>query len=299
MPTGADCVLIQEEATREGDRLHLSGEGPPRRGAHVRPAGSDFRIGDPLLAAGALLGPAAIALAAIAGHGKLPVRRRARIALVSTGDELVAPGMPTPGVLLPASNGPMLAALLAKFPTEIVDFGIIPDRIASLSNQFRTMLDSFDVVVTTGGASVGDHDLVRPALEAAGGTIDFWRIAVKPGKPMLAGRLGQAVALGLPGNPVSALVTAQLFLLPLVAQLADAAHLLPEPRPMVLLAPLPATGQRQEYVRATGTCDGVLPLRGQDSAALRNLPAADLLVVRPPHSPALDAGAIVMVLPLA
>ena len=299
MPAGADCVLIQEEAARDGDRLMLAGEGPPGVGAHVRPAASDFRAGDLLLDAGAILGPAAVALAAISGHGAVPVGRRPRIALISPGNELVPPGAPTTGVLLPASNAAMLTALLAHFPTEIVDYGIIPDQIDALSDIFRTVSDSADVIVTTGGASVGDHDLVRPALQAAGASIDFWRIAMKPGKPLLAGRIGDAVALGLPGNPVSALVTATIFLLPLVARLADAAHLLRRPRQAPLLGALPGTGNRQEYVRATGTCDGVLPLSGQDSAGLRHLPVADLLVLRPPHSAAVAAGTIVTVIPLA
>jgi molybdopterin molybdotransferase len=298
MPDGADTVMMQEEAGRNGDKLTLTGEGPPGKGAHVRRRGSDFTSGAALIRAGDRMTPARVALAAIGGYGEVVVRRRPRIALLSTGDELVAAGQPTAGVSLPASNAPMLAALLAGLPVIVEDRGIVPDRLDALVEAFRAAADC-DVIVTTGGASVGDHDLVRPALLAAGATLDFWRVAMKPGKPLMAGRLGRTVVIGLPGNPVSAFVTASLFLQPLIATILGAADPLPPIRPAPLAAPLPATGVRAEYLRGHWHSGAVLPLDGQDSAALAMLAAAELLIVRPPHAPAAAAGEIVNIVPLA
>ena len=213
VPEGADTILIQEEATREGDSLRLTGDAPSHRGLHIRMRGSDFAADAALIDTGALLTPPRLALAAIGGHGTIPVRRRARVALISTGDELVAAGAPTPGVMLPASNAPMLAAMLDPRRVAVSDRGIVPDRIEALTEAFLRAAQDADVIVTTGGASVGDRDLVHPALEAAGASLDFWRVAMRPGKPLMAGRLGGSIVLGLPGNPVSAFVTARLFLL--------------------------------------------------------------------------------------
>jgi len=298
VPEGADTILVQEEAARDGDMLRLGGEGPSRPGQHVRPAGHDFAIGTPLILAGEPLTPARIGLAAIGGHGVLPVRRRPRVALISTGDELVAPGAPVHGVQIPASNGPMLAAMLGRFPVEIEDHGIVRDDLDAIAATFARAAGA-DIVVTTGGASVGDHDLVRPALEQAGATLDFWRVAMKPGKPLMAGRLGDTIVLGLPGNPVSAFVTARLFLLPLLAHMLGSADPLPAPAEARLDGRLPPTGKRAEYVRAARTADGVRPLLGQDSAALLALASADVLIVRAPDSPEAEAGAVVDILPLA
>ncbi|PTQ09838.1 molybdopterin molybdenumtransferase MoeA [Sphingomonas oleivorans] len=299
LPEGADTILVQEEAARDGDLLRLSGEGPPRTGAHVRRAGSDFAAGRTLIGKGDPLTPARIALAAIGGHGMLPVRRRLRIALISTGDELVPPGAPAEGVRLPASNGAMLAALLGRLPVAIDDRGIVPDDLAALTRAFAAAAEAADIVVTTGGASVGEHDLVRPALQAAGASLDFWRVAMKPGKPLMAGRLGRAAIVGLPGNPVSAFVTARLFLLPLVAHMAGDPAPLPSSRSMPLARPVPATAMRAEYLRARRTAEGALPLDEQDSAALLALASAELLIVRPPQSPALPAGNMVETIALA
>ena len=227
VPDGADVILIQEEATRDGERLTMTGEGPPRPGAHIRRAGSDFAEGGLLIPAGAAIGAAAIALAASGGHGALPVRRRPRVSILSTGNELVPAGEPVSGALLPASNGPMLAALLAGTACIATDHGIVRDDLDAISAAFTAMAGQADIIVTTGGASVGDHDLVLPALEKAGATIDFWKIAMRPGKPVMIGTLGDAVVLGLPGNPVSAFVTATLFLKPLIAHLLGAAQPIP------------------------------------------------------------------------
>ncbi|HEX7655697.1 MAG TPA: molybdopterin molybdotransferase MoeA [Sphingomonas sp.] len=300
LPAGADTVLVQEEARTPDDgddRLLLDGEGPAHRGRNTRAKGLDFTAGDVLIRAGDRLTPARIALAATAGHGTLAVNRRLRVATLATGDELVAPGAPIEGLALPESNGAMLAAMLADLPVEVIDLGILPDRLDALAKAFATV--DADIVVTTGGASVGDHDLVRPALVAAGGSIDFWRIALRPGKPMMAGRLGPAVVLGLPGNPVSAFVTALLFLKPLVAALAGARDPLPPSYAAPLGEPIPANGERTDYLRAEMHDGRVFASTIQDSSMLLTLARAGCLIVRPAHAPAANMGDSVEILPLA
>lgn len=297
MPEGADTVLIQEEAARDGDRMTLSGEGPRARGRNVRRKGLDFSTGDLLVARGERLTPARIAVAATGGHGALPVCRRLRVAIVATGDELVAPGSALTEAALPESNGAMIAAQLADLPVDIIDLGILPDRLDTITAAF-TAVDA-DILVTTGGASVGDHDLVRPALDAAGGSIDFWRIALRPGKPMMAGRLRDTVVLGLPGNPVSAFVTAFLFLRPLIATMAGALDPFPRTATAILGDALPANDHRQDYLRAVTRDGHVFAAGTQDSSMLLTLARADCLIVRVPNAPALDAGEPVEILPLA
>jgi molybdopterin molybdotransferase len=299
VPDGADTILVQEEAGRAGDRLTMDGEGPPRSGAHVRRSGSDFTEGDLLLSAGMPIGAAAIALAASGGHGSLPVRRRPRVAILSTGNELVPAGEPVSGAMLPASNGPMLAALLDADACDVADHGIVRDELDLISAAFARMADGADIIVTTGGASVGDHDLVLPALEKAGARIDFWKVRMKPGKPVMIGTLGDAVVLGLPGNPVSAFVGATLFLKPLVAHLLGSARPVPPTSTARLGAPLPATGNRAEYLRARWADGHAVPVASQDSAGLAALVEAGLLIVRPPDAPALSPGADVEIIPLA
>lgn len=298
MPAGADSVLVQEEAERDGDTLALAGEGPPRRGMSVRRKGLDFDRGAVLIGAGTRLTPAAVALAATGGHGTLSINRRLRVAVMATGDELIAPGTASDDPLaLPEGNSAMLAAMLADLPVDVTIAGIIPDRLDALVAAFSGA--NADIIVTTGGASVGDHDLVRPALEAAGGTVDFWRIAIRPGKPMLAGRLGDAIMLGLPGNPVSAFVTATLFLRPLIAAMAGAADPLPRTLRAELAEPLPANDHRQDYLRATIVDGRVSAAITQDSSMLATLARATCLIVRPPHVPPAAIGDIVDILPLA
>lgn len=299
LPPGADTVLVQEEAARDGAVLRLAGDGPRRRGANVRRQASDFANGARLVAAGERLGPARIALAAIGGHGAVPVRRRPRVALLSTGDELVPPGAPAGGVALPASNGPMLHAILGASAADVRDHGILPDRVEALAAGFAAAARVADVIVTTGGASVGDHDLVRPALAAAGARLDFWRVRMRPGKPLMAGRLGDAAVLGLPGNPVSAFVTAHLFLLPLVAHMAGDPDPLPRREALPLAAAMPPGGDREDYVRAAIEGGAVRPLREQDSAALAALSAADALIVRPARADAASPGESVDIIRLA
>lgn len=288
MPAGADTVLVQEEAARDGDRVTLAGEGPKNQGRNIRRKGLDFSIGDLLVAKGDRLTPARIAVAATGGHGALIVPRRLRVAVVATGDELVAPGSPLSDAALPESNGAMLAAMLADLPVDILNLGILPDRLDIIAGAFARV--DADILVTTGGASVGDHDLVRPALEAAGGSLDFWRIALRPGKPMMAGRLGKAVVLGLPGNPVSAFVTAFLFLRPLIAAMSGAADPLPRTTAAVLGEDLPANDHREDYLRAETRNGRVFSLGLQDSSMLRTLARADSLIVRRALAPAAVAG---------
>ncbi len=297
VPDGADTILVQEEAARDGHTLTLDGEGPPHRGAHVRPVGLDFTHGETLIDAGARLTPARVALAASAGHATLPVHRRIRVAIVATGDELRTPGAPlTPGAL-PESNGAMLAAMLATLPVDLIDLGILPDRIDTLTAAFAAI--DADLLVTSGGASVGDHDLVRPALEAAGTEIDFWRIAMRPGKPLMAGRMRDTVVLGLPGNPVSAYVTALLFVLPMVAYLSGAADPLPPRRTAIVGSALPANGPRADHIRAVHRDGRVVPADRQDSSMLRILAASDCLIVRAPHVPAAAPGDSVEILDIS
>ncbi|VVT07133.1 Molybdopterin molybdochelatase [Sphingomonas sp. EC-HK361] len=288
MPAGTDSVLIQEEAARDGQHLTLTGEGPPARGRNVRPRGLDFFAGDTLVSAGERLTPARLAVLAIGGHSQVPVRRRVRVAIAATGDELVAAGQPVTGTALPESNRLLLSAMLADLPVDIIDLGILPDELTVLRDAFAGV--EADLLVTTGGASVGDHDLVRPALEAAGGTIDFWRVALRPGKPMMAGRIGAMPVLGLPGNPVSAFVTALLFVRPVIAALAGAGDPLPVPVTATLGEDLPANGARTDYLRATLQAGRVFASTIQDSSMLRTLARADCLVIRPAHAASARAG---------
>lgn len=297
MPEGADTVVMQEDVTREGDRLILTGDGPGERRRHVRAAGSDFRQGQCLIPSGACLTPRHIALATLAGWGTLSLPRLPRIALLSTGSELVPPGAPAGPDQIPASNGAMLAAMLAALPCSVDDLGIITDELGALTDALQSVR-SHDIVVTTGGASVGDHDLVRPALEGAGGAIDFWKIGMRPGKPLICGRMGGAVFLGLPGNPVSAYVTATLFLLPLVRSMTGCPNPLPATVLARLGAPMPAVGGRDDYVRGLWADGGARPLSVQDSAATLALAQSNCLIRRAAASPAADVGEQVEILPL-
>ena len=296
LPDGADSVLVQEEAARDGDTVHLSGTGPVR-GGNIRRAGIDFTREDVLVATGERLSPARIALAASGGYGDLLVARRIRVAIVASGDELTLPGAPLSDRTLPESNGVMLAAMLADLPVDVVDLGILPDRLDTIAEAFTRV--EADILVTTGGASVGDHDLIRPALAAAGGAIDFWRIALRPGKPMLAGKIGEMLVLGLPGNPVSAFVTATIFLKPLVAAMAGARDPRPVAYPAILGAPLPENDRRQDYMRAMTREGRVYPAARQDSSLLATLADADCMIIRAPFAPAVNPGDSVEILPIA
>lgn len=289
LPEWADTVIIQEDVSREGERLTLTADGPGAMGQHVRRAGSDFREGQILIPADTCLTPRHIALAALGGWGALTLPRLPRIAILSTGSELVPPGEVCGPDQLPASNGAMLAAMLAALPCTVDDFGIVADDIDALTRTLMAARD-YDIVLSTGGASVGDHDLVKPALEAASGAIDFWKIKMRPGKPLIAGRLGNALFLGLPGNPVSAYVTGHLFLLPLARHMAGCPEPLPEVCSAKLGTAMPPVGGRDDYVRAVLADGAATPVASQDSAATYALAQANCLIRRAAGSAAAKAG---------
>jgi molybdopterin molybdotransferase len=290
LPDGADTVVVQEEVARDGPLARLTGEGPRALGAHIRAIGQDFASGDMLITAGTRLTPPHLGLAAAAGHGKLTVIRRPRVTLIATGDELVPPGAdPGPGQIV-SSNPAMLAAVLRWAGADVDDPGLIKDDRAALANAL--LASDGDLILTIGGASVGDHDLVVPVLRDLGAELDFWKIALRPGKPLLAGRLGERKLIGLPGNPVSAFVTALLFAVPLVARLAGRNHDLPMER-LPLAVPLPANGMRRDHLRARRSAGGAEPFARQDSALLSVLATANLLIIREAGAPAAAAGELV------
>jgi molybdopterin molybdotransferase len=300
LPPGTDAVVVQENARREGASVVVE-EGAPDPG-HVRRRGLDFREGEVLLAPGLRLGPREISLAAAMGHDGLPVRRKPRVAVLSTGDELVPPGStPGPGQII-SSNHLGVAALAEATGADVELLGIARDTRESLHQHFAKA-EGCDVVVTIGGVSVGDHDLVAPVLEARGMALTFWKIAMRPGRPLMFGRLAGSRVLGLPGNPVSSLVCARVFLVPLIRVLLGLAP--GDERPLTARAAvsLEANGPRRHYMRATTRTgsDGialVTPVRSQDSSLLAPLAQADCLLVRPPNTPALAAGSLVPILPL-
>lgn len=283
VPDGADTVLVQEDCARQGDLLTLTGEGPEGRSAHIRRAGHDFAIGSMLAQPGMAIDARLIALAAMAGHGELPVFPKLRIAVLSTGDELVEPGQPLPSLAhIPASNGAMLAAMLSGLPADVTVLPLVPDRLDAIAEALAQN-STADIIVTTGGASVGDHDLVQPALIHQGGTVDFWRIAMRPGKPVMVGKLGDSIVLGLPGNPVSAYVTALMLLLPLVRTVAGFAEPLPTIQQAKAGVDFPSNGVRQDFMRTRFSDGALVPVSNQDSGALASLLVADALVIRAAH----------------
>lgn len=291
VPQGADSIMLQEDATRDGERVSFRESALP--GQHVRHAGIDFAIGDVGPRAGTRLTAADIALAAAMNHASLSVHRRPVIAYFSTGDELVYPGeTPGPDQII-STNNDGLGALIEAHGGIALDLGIAPDNQDAIRAIARKARDA-DMLVTLGGASVGDHDLVRPALEADGLVIDFWRIAMRPGKPLMYGRYGEVPMLGLPGNPVSALVCALLFLVPAIDHLQGASPRLPLALAR-LGSDLKANDQREDYLRAkldhvAGELPVATPFARQDSSMLSALSGADCLVIRPPHAPAAKAG---------
>jgi molybdopterin molybdotransferase len=293
MPSGADTVVIQENTQRDGDFIVV--EKGERAGRHIRPAGLDFSEGDVRITCGRALTVRDMALAAAMNHALIPVHRRPRVAVLSTGDELVLPGaVPGPGQIV-SSNGAALAAMARIAGAQALDLGTVPDRLEDTVAAIRRAREwGADVLVTTGGASVGDYDLVQDALAAEGMLLSFWKVALRPGKPLMHGRLGAMRVLGLPGNPVSAYVCALLFMMPLINALGGRATTF-ETTSAVLGRDLPANDERQDYMRSclAWRPDGAwvaTPLDVQDSSMMSALAASDCLVVREPHAPPAKAG---------
>jgi len=294
LPPGTDTIVIQENTVSEGDAVVVTVASG--KGKHVRVEGLDFKRGAVLLSKGRRLSDRDLALAAAMNHPTVPVHRCPKVALLATGDELVMPGG-TPGFgQIVYSNGYATMALARREGCEVVDLGIVPDRLAETAAGVRRAREvGADILVTSGGASVGDYDLVREALAAEGLALSFWKVALRPGRPMMHGRLGPMHVLGLPGNPVSAYVCAVLFLVPLIRQLAGRSDVAPAPDTARLGRDLPANDERADYLRAVLTTgsDGIAvatPAPVQDSSMLMPLARADCLLVREPFAPAAKAG---------
>lgn len=279
MPIGTDAVLLIEDAELAGDTVRALHSPDPR---HIRRKGFDFARGDQLLKKGEQCSPAALALARTAGIGALTVIRPPRVVIIEGGDELVGNPAHAREDQLPAGNGAMLAAMARKAGAAARVIGPVPDRLEALGDALEAARDA-DCVITIGGASVGPHDLVRPAMEAVGATLDFWRVAIRPGKPLIVARREAQLILGLPGNPASAFVTGFLFALPAIRAMQGARDPAPRPIALPLDGSLPAGGPRREFRRATFSDAGVVPLEERDSSALRSLALARLLIDRPAH----------------
>jgi molybdopterin molybdotransferase len=299
MPAGTDTIVIQEDTERDGDRVRVLENAA--HGRYVRREGLDFGEGDVLLRAGRRLTARDIGLAAAMNRPWLFVHRRPRIGILSTGDEIVMPGDPIGPHQIVSSNSLALGAFVAACGGIPVSVGNAPDDPAAL-RQVAAATRGVDLLVTTGGASVGEHDLVRDVLGADGLELDFWQIAMRPGKPLMVGRYRGTPMVGLPGNPVSTLVCALLFLRPALEWLSGAVSA-EEAGPTVRLGTaLPKNDRRQDYLRSrlARAADGTLeafPFEVQDSSMMSLLSEADCLVVRPPHAPAIAAGATVPIVP--
>ncbi len=304
VPAGADTILLQEDATRDGDTVRVNEAASANR--HIRRAGQDFAAGDAVVAAGRRMTARDVGLAAAANHPWISVHRRPRVAILATGDEIAMPGEPIPPGGIVSSNSHALAALVRAAGGAPVVLPVARDDVAMIAAT-ADAVGGMEMLVTTGGASVGDHDLVIESLRQRGMALDFWQIAMRPGKPLLFGRLGPAPAgvpvLGLPGNPVSALVCAVLFLVPAINRLLGLPGEPPATEPARLGSSLAANDRRADHLRATLTRGPhgetiATPFPVQDSAMLQRLARADALILRAPHAPALPEGAEVRVIRL-
>ncbi len=297
LPKGADTVVIQENTKRDGDILQIFEDTP--KGKNIRRPGLDFAKGDLLVPANTILSPRDIGLLAASNAANIKVYRRPKIVLFTTGDELVLPGERPRADQIVSSNSHALAAMLQSFGVEVVNLGIVKDDLKATIAAVKKGLGS-DVLLTTGGASVGDHDYVQEAFKSCGVKIGFWKIALRPGKPFMYGRKGKTHVMGLPGNPVSALVTARIFLKPLLNAFAN----LPTVEPVTtasLQGSLPANDVRQDYLRAhmTIAADGkrtVSPVATQDSSMQRTMQSSQALIIRPPNAAEAQNGENVPVL---
>lgn len=294
MPIGADTVIMQEEAEASGYDVRFSRA--PARGHSVRPAGYDFARGQELLASGQRLTPAMLALAASANRAELSVARGLKIAVLATGDELVAPGQDLLPDQIVASSNFGLLPLMAPYARELLDLGTAPDQPDDIRARLASAFDGdADVVITTGGASVGDRDYMREVLLDMGVTLDFWKINMRPGKPLMFGTHGRTLVFGLPGNPVSAMVTAEIFIKPALRRWLGLAELGGRRMRLPLLGPTPPNSARRHFMRGTFGADstgmmGVMPISQTDSGHLSSLALADVLIVQPENDPGQPAG---------
>ncbi len=302
VPPGADTIVIQENTKRDGNRVTVTEPAAP--GKYIRRAGLDFKQGEVLLPRGRRLTERDLMLAAAMSHPTLPVHRRPRVAVLGTGDELKPPGSKlAPGEII-YSNGFALAAMARAEGAEVIDLGVVPDRIDAIVDAIRKARShAANVLLTSGGASVGEHDLVQKALTAEGMQLSFWKVAMRPGRPLMNGRLGGMHVLGVPGNPVSAFVCSLLFMVPLVRRLAGRRDIEPSVESAVLGCDLPPNDERADYLRAslTQAPDGRLiatPFSTQDSSMMAALAKADCLVIREPYAPPAKAGAACAILKL-
>lgn len=300
VPKGADTVVIQEDTDEGAETVEI--RIVPRRGAHIRLRAGDFAAGAALLSPPRRLTARDVGIAASAGHAWLTVRRRPRVAILATGDEIALPGDPVPNGGVVSSNSFVLDAIVRAAGGDPVTLPIAPDDPAAIGEAVAAARGA-DLIVTSGGASVGAHDLVRPALAPLGLSLDFWKIAMRPGKPFMFGRVGEAALVGLPGNPVSATVCAILFLVPAIERLLG----LPGHAPATIRAragaAIPANDHRADHLRAGLSRDAAgdavaTPAARQDSSQMAILAAADALILRAPHAPALAPGEWVDVIPL-
>jgi len=302
VPKGADVVVEQEAANRDGDDVTLAAYDA---GRNIRPAGIDFREGDTILKKGERMTPRTLGLAAAMDHASLPCGARPRVALLSTGDELVAPGAGGPPERIVASNHFSIAALCVGEGAVVVDARVLPDRLELISDTIAGAKESADVIVTLGGASVGDRDLIVPALKKAGAVVDFHKIALRPGKPMLFGSLGRARVLGLPGNPVSSYVCSVIFLVPLLRKLQGMNEAVRKPETAILGEDIWENDHRADYIRSASHIDAqgrrvVMPFlkKSQDSSFTSVLAKADCLLIRAPNAKAATKGDLCEIIPL-
>jgi len=296
VPAGADAIIVQEDVNRDGEQIIIR-ESPKAR-ENIRARGLDFRDGEILIGAGKRVTPRDLAVIAATNHPQVSVTRKPRVVLFATGDELSRPGEPRKQGGIVASSTYAIQAMIRDWGGEAVDGGILADRIEAFANLPR-QTSGADLIVTQGGASVGDHDVVQTALGQHGFVLDFWKIAMRPGKPLIFGRMQDIPLIGLPGNPVSAMVCALLFIRPAIAKMLGAAF-----RPPIVFASLasglPANGKRQDYVRARVTNrDGELvatPFRLQDSSTQKIFAESEALIIRRPDAPAATEGERMQVL---
>jgi molybdopterin molybdotransferase len=300
VPAGADSVLIQEDATAQGDSLTVNEACAPAK--NIRRAGQDFAQGETLIPAATRLTARHIGLAAAGNHPWLTVHRRPRVAILATGDEILLPGDEIPAGSIVSSNAHALAAYVTECGGEATILPIAGDTLAAIAAG-AAAAQGADLLVTTGGASVGAYDLIQESLGQSGLALDFWKIAMRPGKPLMFGAIGPLPLLGLPGNPVSAYVCALLFLSPAIDVLSGLPGHPPATEPARLTTPMKPNDQREDYVRATLSRDKygltVTPFPVQDSGMLKTLANATALIQRPPHDPALPADSTVNIIPLA